>query len=250
LAIQGDQPSGEFASFLAQDQHIKQSYRVQGGVVEALNAAIGESDAEIILILDDDAIPCPGWVEAHVSALLASPDIAYTCGREVNTVRGRSTLSELLRIVAEQTFGLFVPRNRRIGGRIIGWMTRTGMIFNNFSLPGQAVINAPMEGNLAIRRADFMAMHGFNTKFVGNAWGYGPELGARFAHQGRYGRYVGDAIMLHSPHPSGGSRARVGWSWFRDFVHNNGILVDTAGRIGWLGAIPRLSKRALRVALK
>lgn len=246
LAIQGEAPSGDFAIFIDQHERIKVSHRVQPGVVDALNAAIQETDAEVILLLDDDALPCPGWLEGHVSGLLSSPDVAYTCGREVNVVQGRTAVSEILRITAEMSLGLFVPRSRRIGGRIIGWTTSAGMVFANFCLPGRAVINAPMEGNFAIRVDDFQQMNGFDARFKGNAWGYGLELGYRFARMGRNGLYVGDAIILHYPHPSGGSRNRRGRKWFKDYVHNNSILVRTIGPIAWLGAIPRLIKRGLQ----
>jgi GT2 family glycosyltransferase len=246
LAIQGERPERDLRLFIGSDPRITVSFRAVPGVVDAINSAVDESDADVLLILDDDAVPCAGWVESHVSALLSSPAIAYTCGREVNVNNGRSALSEIIRIGSEMSLGFFVPKSCRIGGRIIGWTTQHGMIFCNFFLPGRAVINAPMEGNFAIRRADFLRMNGFDRRFVGNAWGYGPELGYRFARDGRYGLYVGEAIILHYPHPIGGTRVTRGRKWLNDYAYNNRIVIRTIGPMAWFGALPRLARRGFR----
>lgn len=247
LAIQGEHPEGDLKSFIDSDSRIAVSFRTVPNVVGAINSAVEETDADVLLILDDDAVPCPGWMEAHVAALLSSSEIAYTCGREVNVNNGRSAVSELTRIASEMLLGVFVPKSRRIGGRIVGWTTPQGMIFCNFFLPGRAVINAPMEGNFAIRRVDFLRMNGFDRGFVGNSWGYGPELGYRFARDGRYGLYVGEAIILHYPHPSGGTRVKSGRRWMSDYVHNNRIVIGTIGWSAWFGAIPRLMRRGFHL---
>ena len=249
VVVQGDPLDASLLSFIETDGRIVSLYRSSPGVVAAINAAAEATDAEIMLILDDDASPCPGWLEAHVTGLLSSPEIAYSCGREVNVVNGRSAISELARIFSELTLGIFVSRKHRIGGRIIGWTTPFGFVFGNFNLPGRAVINAPMEGNFAIRTADFRDIGAFDKRFIGNAWGYGPELGYRFARNGRYGVYVGDAIILHYPHPSGGTRAKRGKKWMQDYVHNNRILIQTIGWLGWLGAAPRFIKRGVQTLL-
>ena len=217
-------------------------------VTGSLNRCIFSSDADMVLLLDDDAVPCAGWLEAHVAAFEADADLAYSAGREVRVHRGRSVPSELLRSVAESLLRFVVPKQAVLQGRIIGWMTSFGILLGNLDQPGTCVINAPRGCNMAVRTAVFRELGGFSTAFCGNAWGFEPEYGARLAKRGRLGRYIGDAVVLHSEVQSGGTRQRRGRAWFADFLHNHRVLMVTLGRQGWLGATPRLLARWLSVS--
>ncbi|MBC6715563.1 glycosyltransferase [Aurantimonas sp. DM33-3] len=218
-------------------------YRETPGLIPALNASIRHSAAEICILLDDDAVPCDGWLEAHLGTMSRYPEAAYCYGREVNTTRWRSPVSELLRMGSEAVFGLFLPRETKLRGRIVGWTNGLGVVFGNFFLPGTCVINAPAEGNLAVRRALFLDSGGFDERFRGNAWGYGPQWGLRLAAKGHYGRYCGDAIMIHRQHASGGTRSAQRSVWYEDFVANNRLMWTEVGPFGWVGALPRLARR-------
>jgi Glycosyl transferase family 2 len=244
LALQGEQPAGGFADCIAADPHLRVEAFAEPNVVGALNASIATSAADVILLLDDDALPAPGWMEAHLAALAAHPEAPYTCGREVNAVHWRPVASELTRIAAEAAFGLFLSSDKKICSRIVGWTNRLGFQFGNFFLPGQCLINSPMEGNLAVRRAAFLAAGGFNSRYRGNAWSFGPEFGLRLARTGGgLGRYVGEAVIIHQPYPTGGSRQASRRQWYADYVFNNRVFIETVGVAGWLGAMPRLVKR-------
>jgi len=242
VALQGEDHRSRLKSLLEADNHFVIEYAEQPGLIAALNRAVSNSPAEICILLDDDAVPCDGWLEAHLDAF-NDPVVAYTFGREVNAVFWRSRSSELARMIMETVAGLFISRDKKLNGRIVGWINRTGFVYSNFFLPGECTINAPAEGNFAIRRDIFVQNSGYSTEFRGNCWGYGPELGVRLARQGQFGRYVGGAIMVHRPHPQGGTRARRGRDWYRDFVHNNFVLARSVGRGAWIGAMPRLIRR-------
>ena len=54
-------------------------------IIAALNQCIRSSEADVVIMLDDDAIPCPGWLEAFEAAFAAYPDAAYIMGREIRT---------------------------------------------------------------------------------------------------------------------------------------------------------------------
>ncbi|MEZ5935286.1 MAG: glycosyltransferase [Alphaproteobacteria bacterium] len=214
-------------------------------VTESLNRAILSSSAEVVLMLDDDAVPCPGWLDAHIAAFEADTALAYTSGREIRVHKGRSVPSELLRMAVETLLRLVVPRGAVLQGRIVGWLTPFGVLLGNLDRPGSCVINAPRGCNMALRTSVFRDMGGFSTAFRGNAWGFEPEFGARLARQGRLGRYVGEAVVLHSEAASGGTRQQKGRAWFEDFLHNHKVLMATVGRQAWLGALPRLAMRWL-----
>ena len=79
-------------------------------VTESLNRCILSSSADLVLMLDDDAIPCPGWLEAHLASFKTDPDLAYNSGREVRLRGGRSVGSELVRIPVESLLRLMVPK--------------------------------------------------------------------------------------------------------------------------------------------
>ena len=242
VALQGPDDRPRLAAALAGDRHLTVGHRPEPGLIPAINAAFRESGADICLLLDDDAVPCDGWLEAHLAAL-RDPSVSYTFGREVNARTGRTRTSELLRIAAETVLGVALPRDRKLCGRIVGWTNRLGFVFANFNQPGTCVINAPAEGNFGIRRTTFLDAGGYRGDFRGNCWGYGPEFGLRLAREGRLGRYVGDAVMIHRPHVTGGTRAVRGRAWYRDYVYNNGLLVGTIGPWAWVGTAPRLVRR-------
>jgi hypothetical protein len=242
VALQGPDFRETLYAALPDDHNFVVDYFVKPGLIAAVNTAFRNSPAEFCIVLDDDAVPCDGWLEAHRQAL-QDPEVAYTFGREVNARVGRSRISEVLRLVGEAVFGVTVGADRRLYGRIIGWTTPLGFVFANFHVPGNCVINAPAEGNFGIRRKAFLDAGGYKTSFRGNCWGYGPELGIRLAKQGRYGRYVGDAVMIHRPHVGGGTRTVRGRAWYRDFVFNNGVFIKSIGPWAWIGAVPRLVRR-------
>ena len=216
----------------------------------ALNLCINSSEANIVLILDDDAVPHFGWLESHVSAFASDPELTYTCGREIRFRMGRSVYSEAARIVVEWIFGLLLKKNKTINGRIVGWTNKLGLIFGNFDQPGTCLINTPRGCNMAVRKEPFLKMGGFRDTYWGNAWGYEADFGLRMAKTGKYGRYVGDAIVVHHEVPSGGSRQSSKYQWFQDYLHNHKVLISNLGPQAWLGSLPRLAKKIIWLMMK
>lgn len=246
LGLQVQRADPALAALLQGDSNARVMYLPEPSTTRTLNDCIRTSTADIILILDDDATPCPGWLEAHLAVFRSTPDLAYTCGREVRSSRGRHALSDWIRIGIETVARLFIGRQKTVNGRIIGWIGRLGLMFGNFDQPGSAIINSPRACNLGVRRRAFLLAGGFNEGFRGNAWGFEAEFGVRMARTGQLGRYVGSAIVVHHESPSGGSR---GWSrqeWLSDFVQNHRLLTATLGVQAWLGAVPRLLRSFLR----
>lgn len=217
-------------------------WRPAPDLIGAINDTVALSSAEICILLDDDARPLPGWLEGHLAALEASPTAGYSYGRVIEMRRWRSLGSELMRIGSELLFGWAVPLDGRQHGRIVGWITAAGLVFANYHLPGDCRINAPAEGNLAFRRKVFLDSGGFNSAFRGNCWGYGPEWGVRLARKGIFGRYAGNAVVMHLQATQGGTRAAPA-RWYWDFVANNKVVVASVGPMGWIGALPRLVRR-------
>ena len=57
--------------------------RSNRGFPAAVNAGIRASDAPYVALLNNDAVPAPGWLEALVAALDADPSISYAASRMV-----------------------------------------------------------------------------------------------------------------------------------------------------------------------
>jgi GT2 family glycosyltransferase len=245
IGLQGDIPDSEFEARLRRDPHLRVEKLPVPGTTRALNHCIRTSGADIVLSLDDDAVPCAGWLEAHTAAFLADGGLVYTSGRIVELKRSRSSVSELSRILAEYACAFYLGESKKAGGRVVGWLNGLGLILSNYDRPGACDINAPREGNMAMRRDLFVRSGGFRESFRGNAWGFGAEFGARLAKEGRLGRYVGDAVILHREASSGGSRQGDRKQWYKDFLHNHRVLMQTIGAQGWIGSVPRLIKKMM-----
>jgi GT2 family glycosyltransferase len=245
LGLQGEMPDAKWQAELEKDIFLRIERLSAPSTTATLNHCIFSSQADIILILDDDAIPHFGWLESHMDAFLNNADLVYTSGRVVEFARWRSAFSEWFRIIVEWVAGTFLDQDKKINGRITGWFNWIGLSFTNQHLPGSCKINSPREGNMGIRRSSFVATKGFNNTFVGNAWGFGADFGLRMAKQGKYGRYLGGAIIIHHEVPYGGTRQLDNRQWFKDFIFNQKIVINNLGPQAWLGALPRIAKKLL-----
>ena len=245
LGLQGDMPGPELEQSLAADPNLRIEKLPSPSTTITMNTCIKNSSADIILILDDDAVPVHGWMEAHRVAFEQYPDLPYTGGREVRLSRKRPPLEEIICIVNEWIFGLFLPKDRKTSGRIVGWFNWIGLFFGNFDMPGACVVNNPRGCNMALRREAFLAAGGFSPDIIGNGYLFEVEFGLRLARQKKFGRYVGDAIVIHHEAATGGSRVYQRMKWFRDYMHNHQQVMKIVGPQGWVGSVPRLVKRLL-----
>jgi GT2 family glycosyltransferase len=243
IGLQGDKPTNRDEETLQNYRHLRIETLAEPSTTRTLNHCIQSSAADVILILDDDAVPHFGWLETHLSAFTSDPGLTYTCGREIRFRAGRAIYSDVVRIIVELISRLFLKKGITINGRIVGWTSSLGLIFGNFDQPGSCIINSPRGCNMAIRKDTFIKMGGFKDIFRGNAWGFEADFGLRMAKAGIYGLYVGDAIVIHYEASSGGSRQAIKLQWFSDYLHNNKILISNLGIQAWLGALPRLIKK-------
>lgn len=240
IGLQGKRPTGEFLQQLMKDPHLRIIKREIPSTTATLNLCISSSSADIVLLLDDDAIPNPGWLEAHLNTFETDPNLAYSCGREIRTSIQKSAISKLIRIMIHKSLGIFFSAEKKIQGYVVGWLCRNGLLLGNFFLPGQCLINSPRGCNMGIRRETMINAGGFNEEFIGNAWGFEAEFGLRMAEQGKLGQYNGDAVVQHLEVSSGGSREKSRGKWFDDFLFNNKLLIARLDKTAWIGSMPRL----------
>ena len=245
LGLQGDIPGPDIVALSSSDQNLRIEKIPLPSSTITLTECIRTSTADIVLILDDDAVPCFGWMESHRAAFEEDPDLAYTGGREVRLTKGFNAFSEFVRIFVESFFGLFLSRDKKINGRIVSWFNGIGLFFGNFDRPGTCRINSARGCNMAVRRDLFLKAGGFCPDIIGNGYMFEIEFGLRLARQGILGRYLGDAVVIHREVSSGGSRVVGRIKWFRDYVHNHRQVMRLVGPQAWIGSMPRLVKRLL-----
>jgi GT2 family glycosyltransferase len=245
LGLQGEMPDHDMIASFSLDPNLRIEKMPMPSSTITMTECIKSSTADIVLILDDDAIPCNGWMESHVAAFEKDPSLAYTGGREVRLTKGFSAFSEFVRIIVESFFGLFLSEDKKINGRIVSWFNGLGLFFGNFDRPGTCQINSARGCNMAVRRSMFLAAGGFCPDIVGNGYLFEVEFGLRMAKQGRLGRYLGDAIVIHREVANGGSRAAGRMKWFVDYVHNHRQVMKLIGPQAWIGSIPRLIKKLM-----
>lgn len=245
LGLQGEMPGRAWEAELNKEPLLRIEKLPVPSTTRTLNHCISTSQADIVLLLDDDAVPHFGWLEAHMSAFTDNADLAYTAGREVRSTKEKPVFSVFIRIIVESIAGLLIKKNMKLHGRIIGWINWLGLMFGNYDLPGICLINSPRGCNMALRRDFIVNMGGFEKAFRGNAWGFEADFGLRAAKNGKYGQYRGDAIVVHHESPSGGTREAAKTQWFMDFMNNQKLVIRNIGPQAWLGALPRIAKKIL-----
>lgn len=232
------------------DQSLRIVHRQTPHITATLNDCLGSSNAEIVLLLDDDAVPCPGWLEMMDDVFTRHQGLVYCMGREIRLNSHFNLFHTWLRLASESIHRVFVPQSALSSGRIIGWMTRTGFIIGNFDLSGNCRINSPRGCNMALDRKAALALGGFEEAFRGNHWGFETEFGLRAQAAGHLGYFCGQAVVLHAQTASGGTRSASSWSSLSTSLHNHRLLIRHVGPLAWLGAIPRLARTLYRQGLR
>lgn len=235
--------SGEISAAVESDPHLRLEHREQPHITAALNQCIRSSEVDVVIMLDDDARPCPGWLEAFEAAFAVYPDAAYIMGREIRT-RCHGLGGLLARGLLEAACRPFAPAEALSAGRLVGWINSAGLLLGNFDLPGVCLINAPRGCNLALRRAAWERLGGFSEDFTGNQWGFEVDFGLRARHAGLKGIFWGAAMAVHDQESGGGTRAVRSWGSLRHAVHNHVQVNRHLGWCGWIGALPRLARAA------
>ncbi|HEY6888078.1 MAG TPA: glycosyltransferase family A protein [Solirubrobacter sp.] len=94
------------------------------GSVAALNAGIDAATAEVVALVDDDAIPGPDWLERILATFALDPRIAAVGGRDVvhtsGTILGRADQGVLGRVRGAPAVGRIQWFGRHVGNHHIG----------------------------------------------------------------------------------------------------------------------------------
>ena len=147
----------------------------------ARNLGLRRASSPVVIFLDDDAVPLPGWTAALVGPFEAGADL----------VAGR--------LVEEPDLTTNAPR--LTGARL----TCTGHTRRNYNTPASGSSGLAPGGNMAVRRVLALSAGGFDDSFGRGAAVYeDTEFAERIRRRGGRVVYAGAAAVEHRAVRSGG----------------------------------------------
>lgn len=182
---QSDRHDKETVTFFEQRrdrvQYVQVSYK---SLPRARNHGVSLATGDVVLFVDDDVIPDPGFVDAHVSA--------YVDSRVVGTT-GPVRPLDPRQLVSRSTLGEH---------EAVSLETQRTMRFDvDFPFPAQWACGC----NSAFRRTSILTAGGYDENFYGVSVGEDSEFSHRVKQLGHI-QYVPAASLVHLQVPSGGCR--------------------------------------------
>jgi len=205
------------------------------GIAFGRNRALEAARGDIIVFVDDDAVPREGWLEAHVSAF-GDPEVIGTGGR-ILPVLPVNTPDWYERIVSCENGG---PTSRfDFGTHPCDITEGENQLF-------------PFAANMGVRRDVALEAGGFRTDLGwGNEWlpGEETELMRRLHRRGGRVRYVPDSVVDHYILES-----RATWEYYQHWQVGLGHCLvrinPPATRLGWVAQVIVNSWKVLRWRLR
>jgi GT2 family glycosyltransferase len=151
----------------------------EAGIVPPVRAALAACSTDLMALIDDDATPCPGWLDALLNVMedrsaAAAGGFVFTPGSRV--------------------------KQRRNAGRITWYGQHIGNV-GALRSSTTVVVDGVMEGN-SIWRTDVMRSLEFPALFdEANSALYGLDLALQLKERGYSVVYTEKARVLHTPGP-------------------------------------------------
>jgi GT2 family glycosyltransferase len=149
----------------------------------AMNVALTEAETPLVLFLDDDVVPAPELVAAHVAGF-SSDTIWATVGQVLQPGQEPSVAAASFRAAGLQAF-LDFP----------------------FHSSEPLLVNNVMAGNLCVRRDRAVQVGGFDENFVGSAYRFETEFCRRLIRAGGQVLFQPAATLRHLRAGVGGVRS-------------------------------------------
>ena len=149
----------------------------RGGRAAALNAGIRAANGELVILLADDFVPAPGWLDEHLAVHRRDP-----------------------RPEAAAVGPAFFPETVRVDP-FARWLEDYGLLFGvSFTTCGDELPGTFFWcGNVSLKRAFLLGGPLFDERFPDAAWD-DYELGLRLFERGLHVRYAPGAATVHE-HP-------------------------------------------------
>jgi GT2 family glycosyltransferase len=205
-------------------------HRDRLGFAAAVNTAISAlpGDIEAVAVLNDDALPDPGWLGALVAALERDSELAAAQGTVVtethNSIDGRGIEFDRWGLPVQIDHGLAIDDDH--GERTVLAISGTSGLYRIDALRQAALSHSEI----------------FDPHF--DCYHEDLDLGLRLYRLGRRARWIGDARAVHLGSSTGPSmRWRHPW-WV--LANRWRALAGNLSPIAFLGATPRLLRGEIR----
>jgi len=218
--------SAKFQEFLKRMENRIRYFSVDwASVTKACNFGVKKARGEIILMLDDDIIPHPNLISAHLKNY-EDP--------KTGAVAGKILVPHPVK---------FPEHVGRIGG--------LGPGHESFLASQRQYVETGRGANMSFRRAAFHEVGGFDNNFIGNAHRFESDFCFRLRRSGYLIVYDPEAVVQHLEFKSGGIRT---WGVTNSpaFYRNEMLFYfknrpnGPLGRYLWLNYIQRIPSRNIK----
>jgi glycosyltransferase involved in cell wall biosynthesis len=181
---QSDQPSEALRSLSLQDSRLVHHAAESRGLPAGRNEGLRLSSGEIVIFVDDDVVPEPGFIEGHVFAY-RDRSLGAAAGR-VHEGGGRRSVEQ-----SGKT------------GRINRW---TGEIHQGFTVGNPVDVDTALGANMSFLRSAIAGAGGFDERFGGTALYEETDACLTLKEKGYRIRYCPDVAITHLHAGIGGCR--------------------------------------------
>jgi glycosyltransferase involved in cell wall biosynthesis len=224
-----DDTSDIAASWCAQRGNARYFHEPRPGLPFARNLAWQQADAELVVFLDDDALPETGWLRAIAQA--------YVCERDRDSSRHLAIGGRVKLRFPDSTPDV----DQWLGDDMLGWLSKLDYGPDTFVLdkPLMHLVGA----NFAVPLSTLKFFEGFSEHVHGT---YGDERGLekRIRASGGHLVYAGGAVVHHQI-----AQQRLTQEWFRKRLWSEGSAVAHLGALG-NGVYSILALRTLARSVK
>jgi GT2 family glycosyltransferase len=197
-------------------------------VTKACNLGVEKAKGEIILMLDDDVIPNPSLIAAHLKNY-HDPKIGAVAGK------------------------ILIPHPVRFPDHV-GRIGDLGPKHETYTAEKRQQVETGGGGNLSFRKVIFEKLGGFDTNYIKNAHRFESDFCFRLRRSGYVIIYDPEAEVKHLEFKSGGIRSWRGEANLSPSFYRNEILFylknrpnGWMGRYFWLDFSQRVPSRSLKI---
>ncbi len=182
---QNDDPVTRLGDIARDDPRLVHHVTETRGLPAGRNEGLSISEADIVIFVDDDIVPEPGFIRGHV-LMYRDSSVTGTAGRVTER---------------REEMNAPVPAGR------IGKVDRlTGAIYRGFTGPKPVGVDTAQGVNMSFRRDALMETGGFDTRLGGAFLYEETDVCLTLAERGGRIVYAPDAGLLHLGAPTGGCR--------------------------------------------
>ncbi|MFC1528819.1 glycosyltransferase, partial [Candidatus Latescibacterota bacterium] len=182
---QSDTPSEHLQKMSEYHKHLLYHRAESRGLPDGRNEGFSLSQAKIVIFVDDDIIPKPGFIEGHVRAY-ESESTGGVTGKIIET-----------RPEAQKN----VPPHK--GGKVNYW---TGKLYRGYTFDSLTEVDHIQGGNMSFKCEVLEKVGGFDKNYGGSALFEETDISLRIRKLGYRLRYTPEAVLTHLGVSTGGTR--------------------------------------------